>query len=96
MAYIRSGLAISLKLSSMAMQLIVFSVGTTYAWNNNFKNIMIVADTSIALTLIVFLAVLGYHVVNQIYAFKRYCYHFKGYADIDESIRHSREIDSLN
>ena len=77
-------------------QLIVFSVGATYAWNNNFKNIVIVADTSIALTLIVFLAVLVYHVANRIYTLKRYCYHLKGYADIEESIRHIREIDSLN
>ena len=77
-------------------QLIVFSVGATYAWHSNIKNIVIVADTSIALTLIVFLAVLGYHVINRIYTLKRYCYRFKGYADIEESIRHSREIDSLN
>ena len=77
-------------------QLIVFSVGTVYARHSNIKNIMIVADTSIALTLLVFLAVLGYHVINRIHAFKRYCYHLKGYSDIEEDIPHSREIDGVN
>ena len=77
-------------------QLIVFSVGTVYARHSDFKNITIVADISIALTLLVFLAVLGYHVINRMHAFKRYCYHFKGYADIEEDIPHSREIDSIN
>ena len=74
-------------------QLIVFSVGTVYARHSDFKNITIVADISIALTLLVFLAVLGYHVINRIH---RYCYHFKGYSDIEEDIPRSWEIDSVN
>ena len=76
-------------------QLIVFSVSAIYTRYNNY-NVAIVADTSIALTLIVFLAVLGYHVMNRIHTMKRYCHHLKGYADIEEDILHSREIDSVN
>ena len=76
-------------------QLIVFSVSAIYTRYNNY-DVAIVADTSIALTLIVFLAVLGYHIINRIHTMKRYCYHLKGYADIEEDIPHSREIDSVN
>ena len=76
-------------------QLIVFSVSAIYTRYNNY-NVTIVADTSIALTLIVFLALLVYHIMNRIHTMKRYCYHLKGYADIEEDIPHSREIDSVN
>ena len=76
-------------------QLIVFSAGAAYARHKNY-DVTIVADTSIALTLIVFLVVLGYHIMNRIYTIKRCCYHhLKGYADIEEDILHSREIDSV-
>ena len=34
--------------------------------------------------------------MNQIHTMKRYCRHLKGYADIEEDIPHSREIDSVN
>ena len=76
-------------------QLIVFSVSAAYARHKNY-DVVIVADTSITLTLIVFLAVLGYHIMNRICTIKRYCYHLKGYADIEEDIPHSREIDSVS
>ena len=76
-------------------QLIVFSVSAAYARHKNY-DVVIVADTSITLTLIVFLAVLGYHIMNRIRTIKRYCYHLKGYADIEEDIPHSREIDSVS
>ena len=59
-------------------------------------NVMIVTDTSISLTLIVFLVLLGYHIMNRIHTIKRYCYHLKGYADIEEDIPHSREINSVS
>ena len=76
-------------------QLIGFSAGSAYARHKNY-DVTIVADTSITLTLIVFLAVLGYHIVNRIRTIKRYCYHLKGYANIEEDIPHSREIDSVS
>ena len=78
-----------------AFQLIVFSVGAIYTRYNDC-NVAIVADTSIVLTLIVFFAVLGYHIMNRICTIKRYCYHLKGYADIEEDILHSREINSVD
>ena len=76
-------------------QLIVFSAGAAYARHKNY-NVMIVTDTSISLTLIVFLVLLGYHIMNRIHTIKRYCYHLKGYADIEEDIPHSREINSVS
>ena len=67
---------------------------------HNRLNVTIVADTSIGITVIVFLAVLGYHSVGWMCTLKRRWYLLKGYADVEEDIPHSqvieREIDSIS
>ena len=62
------------------IQLITFAGGSLYARQIHNGNITAVADTSIALTLVAFLGVLGYHIVIRI---KNYC-HLKGIPDMNE------------
>ena len=75
-------------------QLIVFAAGVLYAMHNN-RNVTIVADTSIGATVIVFLAVLGYHATGRLCILKKRIlkkrYQLKGYADVKDFL-YSREI----
>ena len=74
------------------LQLVVFTGSLLYL-NNNHGNITAVADTSFGLSLIVFLAVLGYHSLCRLRSFKTYFYRLKGYDDVTEkemSFNHDR------
>ena len=66
------------------LQLGVFAGGVLYA-RHNHGSITAVADTSIGLTLIVFLAVVGYHALRQV-SFIRKCYYrfIMGYRSVDD------------
>ena len=74
------------------VQLGVFAVGVLYA-RHNHGNITAVADASFGLSLLVFLAVLGYY---GLLGFQKCYYRYKGYEDIDkeqelsDSINHVR------
>ena len=72
-------------------QLIVFAAGVAYVTHNGIK-VMIVSDSSIGVGVIVFLAVLGYHVMGWIRTLKKHCYKLKGYTDVEDFL-HSREIE---
>ena len=72
-------------------QLIVFAAGVAYVTHNGIK-VMIVADSSIGVAVIVFLAVLGYHVMGRIRTLKNHCYKLKGYTDVEDFL-HSRDIE---
>ena len=77
-------------------QLIVFAAGVAYVMQNGI-NVTIVADSSIGVAVIVFLAVLGYHVMGQIRTLKKRYYQLKGYADVEEDFREiEREITSVS
>ena len=65
------------------LQLVVFSAGVAYA-KLTHGNIAAVVDTSFALTLVAFIAVLAYHVLHRVASFRKYYYHLKGYDDVDE------------
>ena len=67
------------------LQLGVFAGGVFYA-RLNHGSVTAVADTSIGLTLIVFLAVVGYHALHRVTFIRKCYYHFKGYADIEEEM----------
>ena len=78
------------------VQLIAFAAGIVYAMHNNL-NVTIVADTSIGVTMIVLLAVLGYHVMGRLFTLKKRWYQLKGYADVEDHSREvEREIDSVS
>ena len=66
------------------LQLGVFAGGVLYA-RHNHGSITAVADTSFGLTLIVFLAVVGYHAPRQV-TFIRKCYYrfIMGYRAVDD------------
>ena len=72
------------------LQLGVFAAGVAYAGHNH-GNISAVADTSIGLSLAVFLAILGYHILCR---FPKLKYRLQGYADIEEDamLTHDRLI----
>ena len=76
-------------------QLIVLAAGVLYATHNNL-NVTVVADTSIVVTVIVFLALLGYHATGRLCTLKKHWCHLKGYADVEEDFLHSRERDSAS
>ena len=63
------------------LQLGMFAVGTAYA-RHNHSNITAVVDTSIGLSLAVFLVIVGVH-CTKIPA--KCCKHYKGYTDIDDA-----------
>ena len=65
------------------LQLVVFAGSLLYV-NNNHGNITAVAGTSFGLSLVVFLAVLGYHVLRQMNSFKTH-YRLKGYNNIGQN-----------
>ena len=65
------------------LQLVVFSAGVAYAKLTN-GSIAAVADTSFGSTLAVFVAVLVYHVLRRVVAFRKCHYRLKGYGDVDE------------
>ena len=66
------------------LQLGVFAGGVLYA-RHNHGSITAVADTSIGLTLIVFLAVVGYHALRQVPFIRKCYYHFiMGYRAVDD------------
>ena len=74
------------------VQLVVYAVGVFYA-RHNHGSVEAVTDTSIGLTLLFFVCVVGYHIMRRILSFRRYVYVLKGYADIEEdntSIVHAR------
>lgn len=66
-----------------SLQLVVFAVGVVYA-RHNHGSVKAVANTSFGLTLVVFLAVLGYHLMRRIASFRRSLYRCQGYADVEE------------
>ena len=76
-------------------QLIVLAAGVLYATHNNL-NVTVVADTSIVVTVIVFLVLLGYHATGRLCTLKKHWCHLKGYADVEEDFLHSRERDSAS
>ena len=66
------------------LQLAVFATGLWYARFSG-GDIIAVEGTSFGLTLVVFLAVLGYHILCSVPCFRKcYYHHFRGYADINE------------
>ena len=65
------------------LQLGVYALGVLYA-RHNHGNITSIADVSIGLTLIIFLAVVGFHILCWATSFKNYYYRMRGYADIEE------------
>ena len=65
------------------LQLIVFAAGVAYAKLTN-GSIAAVVDTSFGSTLAVFVAVLVYHVLRRVVAFRKCYYRLKGYDDVDE------------
>ena len=67
------------------LQLGVFAGGVLYARHNQ-GSITAVADTSIGLSLTVFLIVLGYHVISCVPSLKKHCHYQKGYVDIDDQL----------
>ena len=73
------------------LQLVVFAGSLLYV-NNNHGNITAVADTSFGLSLVVFLAVLGYHSLCW-KSFKTRYYRLKGYANLEASFDHERMND---
>ena len=80
MAYIRNGLTITW---SIYLQLVVFAAGVSYAKHTD-GSIAAVADTSFGLTLAAFMAVLVYHFLQHVGAFRKCYYHINGYDDVDE------------
>ena len=62
------------------LQLVIFAVGVSYAKHTDGT----VADTSLGLTMAVFIAVLVYHFLRSAVAFRKCYYHIKGYNDVDE------------
>ena len=73
------------------LQLVVFAGSLLYV-NNNHGNITAVADTSFGLSLVVFLAVLGYHSLRW-KSFKTRYYRLKGYDNLEASFYHERMND---
>ena len=73
------------------LQLVVFAGSSLYV-NNNHGNISAVADTSLGLSLVVFLAVLGYHSLRW-KSFKTRYYRQKGYDNLEASFYHERMND---
>jgi predicted outer membrane repeat protein len=74
------------------LQLGVFAGGVLYAQHYG-GNITAVVDTSLGLTLLTFLAVVGYHGLCRLAFFKEKYYGLRGYADIaeeDPSVAHER------
>ena len=65
------------------LQLVVFAGSLLYV-NNNHGNITAVADTSFGLSLVVFLAVLGYYVLRQMNSLKTH-YRLKRYNNIGQN-----------
>ena len=63
------------------LQLVVFAASMLYA-RCSHGNTAIVAYTSIGLSLVVFLAVIGYHIWRRVASFKNH-HNCNGYADID-------------
>ena len=74
------------------LQLAVFSGAALYTRSTN-GGITVVADTSIGLSLTVFLAVVGYHIFCRISSLKRaHRYRLKGYVNVEEYV-HDRVDD---
>ena len=73
------------------LQLVVFAGSLLYV-NNNHGNIKALADTSFGLSLVVFLAVLGYHSLHWKSIKTRY-YRLKGYDNLEASFDHERRND---
>ena len=65
------------------VQLIVFVGGAAYT-RFNHTSITPVADTSIGLTLVVFLAVVGHHLLLRLRPLRRRYYLLQGYVDIQD------------
>ena len=65
------------------LQLAVFA-GAAFYIGSTDGSVTAVADTSIGLSLTVFLAVVGYHIFSRISTLKTCYYRRKGYTDIDE------------
>ena len=65
------------------LQLGVFAIGVIYARHNS-GSITAAADTSLWLTLIISLAIAGYHALCRIKSFTKHHYHMREYADIDQ------------
>ena len=76
------------------LQLVVFAGAAFYTRSTNINSgITAVADTSIGLSLTVFLAVVGYHVFCRISSLKRaHRYRLKGYVNVEEYV-HDRVDD---
>ena len=68
------------------LQLAVFA-GAAFYIGSTDGSITAVADTSIGLSLTVFLTVVGYHIFSRISSLKTRCYCRKGYTDVDEDNR---------
>ena len=65
------------------LQLAVFA-GAAFYIGSTDGSITAVADTSIGLSLTVFLAVVGYHIFSRISSLRTRYYRRKGYTDVDE------------
>ena len=72
------------------LQLGVFAAGIAYAWHNH-GNITAVADTSFGLTLVVFLAVVGYHIGCRFSSFRKSRYHMRQYAVVEDLSHDDKE-----
>ena len=70
-------------LESFYLQLAVFA-GAAFYTESTHGSTTAVGDTSIGLSLTVFLAVVGYHIFCRISSLKAHCYRLKGYANVDE------------
>ena len=67
------------------LQLVVFAGAALYTRSTN-SGITAVADTSIGLSLTVFLAVVGYYIICLISSLKAHYYRLQGYADVEEYV----------
>jgi hypothetical protein len=65
------------------LQLAVFSGGVLYATHNH-GSLTAVADTSFGLTLVIFLAVLGYHTLRRMTSLITCYYCLRGYDIVNE------------
>ena len=80
-------------LESFFYLLLVAFAGSIFYANHKNGSIRVVEDTFFGLSLIVFLAILGYHFLCRLRSFKTCIYRFKGFDDIagkEMSFNHDR------
>lgn len=77
------------------LQVGLFASGIAYAWNKS-GNIAAVTDTSAGLVLIVFLAILGYHISVLVHSLRRKTYNVQDYAEGDNTVPNNESAPLLH